>query len=200
MNIEQTAAVLAKAAALDNRNTSEAAILAWHEAIGDLDFRDALAAVTVHRRESDQYLMPVHIRRIAEKLRAERREREFAEERRRELAAYAADAGPLTDRSAEIRAFVAQVRGTLPDGDPEALAPRREFWRREHASFARQATGTPNPDYALGQDPDGVWERSRTSQRRAWWLDDARREADAAARLAEQGRLRRRSDDDTPAS
>lgn len=64
MNIEQTAAVLAKAAAIDNRGQSDAAILAWYEVIGDLDYQDAMAAVSEHRRSSDEYLMPIHIRRI----------------------------------------------------------------------------------------------------------------------------------------
>lgn len=147
MNIEQAAAVLAKAAALDNRSQSDAAILAWHEVIGDLDFRDALEAVATHRRESDAYLMPVHVRRIAEKLRTERRELEFQQGQRRELEAYRADAGPLTDRSEDIQRLVDQIRSILPDGDVKALHPRREYWRREHQAYRRQTTGEPNPAY-----------------------------------------------------
>ena len=147
MNIEQAAAVLAKAAALDNRSQSDAAILAWHEVIGDLDYRDALNAVTIHRRESTEYLMPVHVRRIAEKLRTERQELEFHEQQRRELEAYAANAGPLTDRSGDIQSLVARIRSILPDGDVEALHPRREHWRREHQAYLRQTTAEPNPRY-----------------------------------------------------
>lgn len=64
MNIEETAAVLAKAAAFDNRNVGEANVLAWHEALGDLRMADCLAAVTQHARSSTEYLMPIHIRRI----------------------------------------------------------------------------------------------------------------------------------------
>lgn len=73
MNIEQVSHVLAKAAAVDNRDVGRAAVLAWNEVIGDLDFEDALAAVTRHRRESPGvYLEPGHIRRIARIIREER--------------------------------------------------------------------------------------------------------------------------------
>lgn len=150
MNIEQTAHVLAKAAALDNRNQSDAAILAWHEVIEDLDYRDALEAVAVHRRESTDYLMPVHVRRIADRLRRERCEGEFEDDRRRELAAYAEHAGPLTDRTEDIQALVSQIRSVLPEGDVRALHPRRETWRREQRAYERQLTAVPNPRYRPG--------------------------------------------------
>ncbi|GEM_PF-2611448 len=189
MNIEQTANVLAKAAAIDNRNQSDAAILAWHEIIGDLDYRDALNAVAQHRRESDAYLMPVHIRRIAEKLRAERQDREHRERQHRELEAYAATAGPLTDRSAEIRAFVDQVRDVLPDGDIEALAPRHEHWRREHQAFQRQLTAEPNPHFDPGMAPVATWQASKHPPGGAWWENEAQREASAVEILASANRL-----------
>lgn len=64
MNLQETGAVLAKAAAIDNRDVGEATVLAWHETLDDIDYRSALRAVTIHRRTSDEYLMPIHIRRI----------------------------------------------------------------------------------------------------------------------------------------
>lgn len=72
MNLEETTAVLAKAAAFDQRTIGEADVLAWHEAIGDLYVDHALAAVTRHFRESDARLMPVHIRRIDAEMAKER--------------------------------------------------------------------------------------------------------------------------------
>jgi hypothetical protein len=189
MNIEQTANVLAKAAAIDNRNQSDAAILAWHEIIGDLDYRDALNAVAQHRRESDAYLMPVHIRRIAEKLRTERQDRERRDEQHLALEAYAATAGPLTDRSAEIRAFVGQVRDVLPDGDLEALAPRHEHWRREHHAYQRQLAAEPNPDFNPGMRSVATWQASKHEPAGAWWENDAKREAHATEILAAARRL-----------
>lgn len=73
MNIQQAAAVLAKAAAVDNRDVGEANVMAWHEVIGDIDYRDALDAVTRHRTENPGvYLEPGHIRRLAKLIRDER--------------------------------------------------------------------------------------------------------------------------------
>lgn len=199
MNIEQAAFVLAKAAALDNRNQSDAAILAWHEVIGDLDYQDALQAVAVHRRESTEYLMPVHIRRIAEKLRSERQEREAKEQQHRQLEAYAQNAGPLTDRSQEIRTLVDEIRHVLPDGSVEALHPRREYWRREHSAFQRQITAEPNPDFDPTLMPVSTWQASKLPPAGAWWEDDASREASAVEILASTGRLRRQRDATRPA-
>lgn len=77
MNIEQVALVLGKAAAVDNRDVGRAAVLAWNEIIGDLEFQDALAAVTRFRIESPGvYLEPGHVRRIAKVIRDERRKGE----------------------------------------------------------------------------------------------------------------------------
>lgn len=74
MNVQQTAAVLAKAAAVDNRDVGQAAVMAWHEIIGDLDLAECLEAVARHRRDSPGvYLEPGHVRRIAKVIRDENR-------------------------------------------------------------------------------------------------------------------------------
>lgn len=189
------AAKLAKAAAIDNRVQSDTAILAWHEIIGSLDVRDALAAVTRHRIEApDVYLQPGHVLRLAEKVRAERQEIEDREQRHRELEAYRAQAGPLTDRSTEIRDFVHQVRDALPEGSTEALYPRREHWRREYQAHQRQLTTEPNPEFNSALEPTATWQASKHPPVGAWWEDDAEREADATRLLAQAGRLRRRTE------
>lgn len=201
MNLEETAAVLAKAAGYDNRTVGRANVLAWHEAIGDLRADECLHAVTLHHRQSDAYLMPVHVRRIAEKLRAERQGREAADGHRRELDAYAAHAGPLGDRSEEIQEFVHDVRDALPEGNVEALHPRREHWRREHTAFQRQAHAEPNPDWDPTMGPASSWQRTVGPVRGAWWENDADREADSRKILNLAGRLkRRRAADDAEAS
>jgi hypothetical protein len=192
MNLEETSAVLGKAAGFDNRTIGQANLLAWHEVLGDLDVRDCLNAIAQHHRESTEYLMPAHVRRIAEKLRTERRDRESRDEQHRQLEAYAATAGPLTDRSKEIRAFVDQVRSALPDGDLEALAPRHEYWRREHQAYQRQLTAEPNPDFDPGMAPVATWQASKHPPAGAWWEDDAKREANAVEILGLAGRLRPR--------
>lgn len=197
MNLEETAAVLAKAAGYDNRTVGRANVLAWHEAIGDLRADECLHAVTLHHRQSDAYLMPVHIRRLAEKLRADRQSREAADDHRRELDAYAAQAGPLADRSAEIQDFVHEVRDELPESNVEKLHPRREFWRRENRAFQRYAHAEPNPDYDPTMGPASSWQRDKGPLKGAWWESDAEREADSRKILHLAGRLKRRQGDAT---
>lgn len=65
--------VLAKVAAYDQRTVGQADVLAWHEALSDVDRSAALTAVTRHYRESTDRLMPAHIRRLARTIRDERR-------------------------------------------------------------------------------------------------------------------------------
>jgi hypothetical protein len=201
MNLEEIGALLAKAAGYDNRTIGQGNILAWHEAIGDLRLDDCLQAVTLHHRTSTEYLMPVHIRRHAAEVRRERQDRELETERRLELEAYAATAGPLTDRRADIQQFVHQVRDTLPESSPEALNPRREFWRREHTAYVRQVTAEPNPDFDPAMQAIPVWEASKHPPAGAWWEDDVQREKHSRELLAEAGRLHpKRSTTEEPAS
>jgi len=77
MRFDETAAVLAKIKLGDNRQVDNAGLVLneWHDAIGDLEYTDAIAAVVLHRRESTEYLMPAHIRVGAKRAR-ESRERE----------------------------------------------------------------------------------------------------------------------------
>ncbi|MDG4796198.1 hypothetical protein [Micromonospora sp. WMMD1082] len=191
MTPPQVAAILALAAARDRRTVGEVDVRAWHEDIGDLDFDDARNAVSRHFRESTEYLMPVHVRRIATELRRQRRELEAEQERRKAIEAYAATAGPLTDRSAEIQEFVGKVRTGLPEGDREALMPRTVAWEREHRHHQRQAGAEPNPDYDASMGPVPEWCASKAPPAGAWWEDPAARERHAQTLLAEAGRLRR---------
>lgn len=66
MNVDDTAKVLAKAAAFDRRTVGESDILAWHQAISDLDPLDALDAVTAHYQHETRWLMPADVRGHAE--------------------------------------------------------------------------------------------------------------------------------------
>lgn len=79
MTPADTARVLAKAAAYDQRTVGHADVLAWHEALGDLDPTDALTAVTRHYRDNTDRLMPAHIRRNVTTIRAERRTAQHSE-------------------------------------------------------------------------------------------------------------------------
>ena len=78
MNRSHTALVLTKIAALDNRRLddphgAETPILdAWHELIGHLRYEDCIQAVTEHRRESTDWLLPAHIITRVKAIRAAR--------------------------------------------------------------------------------------------------------------------------------
>ncbi|AYF29295.1 hypothetical protein CSH63_17850 [Micromonospora tulbaghiae] len=191
MNRSQVAAILALAAARDRRTVGEVDVRAWHEDIGDLDFDDARQAISAHFRQSTEYLMPVHVRRLATEIRRERHRVERETEQQRALQAYRADAGPLTDRSAEIRAFVGHVREVIPDGSREALRPRAVEWERQQRA---QAEPEPNPAYDPSMQPVREWCSKPNAPTGQWWENDAARERHAKELLAEAGRLRPRAE------
>lgn len=62
MNQSDTARVLAKIAAFDQRTVGEADVRAWHEVLGDLDYADVLTAVTEHYRDETVRATPAAIR------------------------------------------------------------------------------------------------------------------------------------------
>lgn len=72
MEIRETALIVGLVAQGDNRNVDERTIAYWHDLIGDLNFQDAQTAVREFRRESTEYLMPVHVRQRVARLRADR--------------------------------------------------------------------------------------------------------------------------------
>lgn len=149
-----TARVLAKAAAFDQRTVGAADVAAWHEALHDLDTADALAAVTRHYAANEQRLMPVHVRRITAELARERHRIAREEQERRALEAEAADRGTVRDRSAEVADMLATLRDRLGPSDPSVL--RRAEWVRDERLRQRQATAEPNPLYQ-GPPPPGGW-------------------------------------------
>ena len=64
MNPTEAAKVLAKAAAYDNRQATQAAALAWAEALDrDMPVQDALRIVGEHYREERAWVMPADINR-----------------------------------------------------------------------------------------------------------------------------------------
>jgi hypothetical protein len=156
VNHEQTALVLAKAAGIDQRTVGAADVLAWHEIIGDLEYADALAAVSAHYAESSDRLMPAHVRRHALAIARERHriEREIREEENAAL--EAANAAPVSDRSAEVKTMLAYLAERLGPADPTVL--RRREWVEEERRKQREqrAAAEPNPHFA-GLPPPGGW-------------------------------------------
>lgn len=73
INLEQTGKLLLRIQIGDNRIVNDAVVLDWfHILDGHVTFVDAMNAVSVHRRESTDYLVPAHIIQIAKRLREER--------------------------------------------------------------------------------------------------------------------------------
>lgn len=151
MNPAEVSQVLAKAAAFDLRTVGQADVLAWLEAIGDLDVDDALAAVTRHYRDTTEWLKPAHIRQLVDDIQRERRRarREAAEER------AALEAAPTRDRSAEVADLLGALRARLGPYDPTVLR-RAEWVHAEHARRRDARPVQPNVHYQ-GPPPPGGW-------------------------------------------
>jgi hypothetical protein len=62
MTIDELKQVVAKIQLGDSRQVDRLVLLEWQDNIGDLEFQDAIAAVTMHRKESMDYLQPSHVR------------------------------------------------------------------------------------------------------------------------------------------
>lgn len=190
MNLAETSKLLTLIARYDKRKVDDGDVVAWQPILADLNQADCEFAVVRHFGTSDAYLMPVHVRRGALERARERHRRDREAQEQRALADYAATAGPLTDRSEEIRALVDQVREVLPEGDREALMPRTVAWEREHRAYQRAIAAEPNPAYDPTMRPV-EWSASKTPPPGAWWEDEQVRERHAQALLADAGRLRR---------
>lgn len=72
MNRAECARVLTKIQLGDNRVVDALVLEEWFDTIGHLGFEDAIAGVKLHRQESDQYLLPVHVIRGAARARERR--------------------------------------------------------------------------------------------------------------------------------
>lgn len=72
MTPSEAALALTLASSFDRRTIGESDVLAWHEAIGDLDFADVKSAIVGHYRDSTEWLMPATIRTRVKGLRATR--------------------------------------------------------------------------------------------------------------------------------
>lgn len=154
MTPAEVARVLTKAAAYDRRTVGEAEALAWHQIVGDLDYADALEAVSRHYAETDRWLMPVHLRDHARRVRLERVEAApvcqtcgqstVGRYHLRHCAGQTA-IGAAQDRKADVEQLLAEVRDALPDTD-SAVLRRREVVQWDRAR-ERQARAEPNPHY-----------------------------------------------------
>lgn len=192
MKPEDAPRLLAMAAARDNRKRNDAMALAWYQDLGDLDFDLAVEAMNRHYRTSTEYLMPVHIRQLADEIDRDRRRaaREAREAAEKEAERLALEAAPRTDRSRElaegIRAIVA-ARATPDAAHERALLVARQMKGRpavapkvkshdkpkriEHGPPKDSATAALARQYlADGYSPDDLADRLWISKK---WLRKA---------------------------
>ncbi|MFP7833103.1 hypothetical protein [Marisediminicola sp. LYQ134] len=66
MDLKQTAQLLARASSVDNRRVEQETVLAWHEILEPFDYEQLVAALTLHRRTSTEYLVPAHLAAIVQ--------------------------------------------------------------------------------------------------------------------------------------
>lgn len=76
MTPEDCAKVLTKIQVGDNRQADRITLAEWFDNIGDLPYEDCLLAVSMHRRDSLDYLQPAHIRKNVARIWADRAEEE----------------------------------------------------------------------------------------------------------------------------
>lgn len=72
MTPRECSELLTYASIIDNRTVTRETVAAWLEIVGHLDVTLARQAIIQHRRESTEYLMPAHVIRGAQRLRAAR--------------------------------------------------------------------------------------------------------------------------------
>lgn len=72
MNLTETARLLSKAALIDARTVDQPTVAAWQEVLADVEYRLALEALTLHRRESTEWVTPAHIIAGVRKVKAAR--------------------------------------------------------------------------------------------------------------------------------
>ena len=163
MNHPETVKLLALMAAMDRRTIGDAEVMAWQSVLEDVEYADAAEAVRRHYRDSEDYLMPVHVRRGAAEVYAERTRPKPSPWAPGQFGVPKDEAHPeITDRigegsitSAEVRRVVAEVsemlRERFPEASREALMPRRVYWEKEHGACQRAQQAQPNPLYRPGR-------------------------------------------------
>ncbi|MEU8001614.1 hypothetical protein AB0B66_10675 [Catellatospora sp. NPDC049111] len=72
MNHAEMGQVLAKCALFDNRAVTDNEVVAWHEAVGHLNFDDAMQAVTRYYAHSKDRMWPVDLTESVTALRSRR--------------------------------------------------------------------------------------------------------------------------------
>jgi hypothetical protein len=134
MTPQEAAALLAVAAAFDNRKPDADAAAAWALALNGLRFTDCREVVVAHYRASNDWLMPSHVIAGVRRIRDKR-------------LALAGDPTPPPDLTpAETIAWLGDVRRQIADGEP---APDPEAYgelKSRHLPDLRRVDAWPDDD------------------------------------------------------
>lgn len=129
MTLDETIDLLTVAVAFDRRTVGEADAIAWHAAVGDLDFADSREAVIAHYRASRDWIMPADVRSRVKALRRDRLDREIAPAPPAELTdnpgRYRAELQTRIREIADGRS-VQRAIGRLPGETPPPIAEVRK--------------------------------------------------------------------------
>lgn len=104
MTPDEVARLLAKCSAFDQRTVGRADVLAWHEAIGDLDPEVAMRAVSRWYRDNDERINPARLRRAYVGVQSGDRRAHLDDAHDARLQAI--DAAPRQDRTADVAALI----------------------------------------------------------------------------------------------
>lgn len=138
MNTQEAAALLAVAAAFDNRKPDPDAATAWSLALDGLRFIDCRDAIVAHYRTSSDWLMPQKVISEVKRIRGKR----------------IADAGDLTPppdlTPLETIAWLKDARRRIGDGD--SLADHYGELTKRHLPDLRLALPSPAVDLDARRD------------------------------------------------
>ena len=122
MTPDETIDLLSVAAAFDRRTTGESDVIAWHAAVGDLDFNDSRAAVIAHYQQSRDWVMPADVRTRVKAIRRDRLSREIVSAPPAELAdspgRYKAELDANVRRIAAGRTAWLAIAAPVREGPP----------------------------------------------------------------------------------
>ena len=135
MTPDETALVLTKASAFDQRTIGEADVMAWHSVLEDVPAEDALQAVSDHYRESTSRLWPADVRRLAGAIDYRRR----GARRAQELAAQLPELPAAPADPERVKALVREVITALPVVESVRIYERAK-------ARARKEHGRPEPE------------------------------------------------------
>lgn len=118
MTPDETIDLLTVAAAFDRRTTGESDVMAWHAAVGDLDFGDSRAAVIAHYQQSRDWVMPADVRTRVKAMRRDRLAREIIPAPPAEPGRYKAELDASIRRIADGRTAWLAIAAPVREGPP----------------------------------------------------------------------------------